>query len=130
MAFCPHCGHESSPDEHYCGQCGKSLDMNSGGVVTEPTAPQPAAGPTLGNQPPDNHLAKAIIATILCCLPAGIVAIVHASSVNGKFIAGDVAGAHETAGKADTWGNWAIGLGLAGYVIYGVIMIISVAVGS
>jgi len=104
--------------------------MNSGGVVTEPTAPQPAAGPTLGNQPPDNHLAKAIIATILCCLPAGIVAIVHASSVNGKFIAGDVAGAHETAGKADTWGNWAIGLGLAGYVIYGVIMIISVAVGS
>ena len=130
MAFCPHCGHEYSTDEHYCGQCGKSLKPNLDEVSTQPPTPQPTAGPPLGNRPPNNHLAKAIIATIICCLPAGIVAIVHASSVNERFISGDVAGAHETAGKADTWGNWAVGLGLAGYVLYGLFMIISIAVGS
>lgn len=39
-----------------------------------------ATNPTNQPQfPPNNHLALAIITTILCCLPAGIVSIVYAT---------------------------------------------------
>ena len=37
---------------------------------------------------PPTHLAEAILATLLCCLPFGIVAIVKASNVSGAYHAG------------------------------------------
>ena len=40
-----------------------------------------------------NHLVWAILSTLFCCLPLGIVSIVFAAQVNGKLAAGDVAGA-------------------------------------
>jgi hypothetical protein len=52
---------------------------------------------------PNNYLVWAILATLFCCLPAGIVAIVKAASVNGKWNAGDQAGAEEAANQAKTW---------------------------
>ena len=45
----------------------------------------------------------AILVTLLCFLPTGIVAIVFASQVNTKLAAGDVAGAVEASNKAKTW---------------------------
>ena len=45
-----------------------------------------------GQQPPmkpDNNLVWAILSTILCCLPLGIVAIVYASKVDGLYNQGD-----------------------------------------
>jgi hypothetical protein len=79
--------------------------------------------------PPDNHLAKAILATVLCCLPIGIVAIVHASSVNGKFIAGDLPGAQRASRQANDWANWSIGLGLAGGILYFLFMLVGAIAG-
>src|ERR1700712_2848264 len=43
--------------------------------------------------PPKNYLVEAILVTIFCCLPLGIVGIVFASQVNSKFAAGDYEGA-------------------------------------
>jgi hypothetical protein len=45
----------------------------------------------------------AILSTIFCCLPAGIVSIVYAAQVNSKHAAGDVAGAQESSRRARTW---------------------------
>ena len=53
--------------------------------------------------PPNNHLALAIITTILCCLPAGIVSIVYATQVNSKWQAGDYQGAQRASKNAQTW---------------------------
>jgi uncharacterized membrane protein YjgN (DUF898 family) len=50
-----------------------------------------------------NYLEWAILVTLLCFLPTGIVAIVFASQVNTKLAAGDVAGAVEASNKAKTW---------------------------
>ncbi len=66
------------------------------------------------NQPPPlsrpvyipNHLVWAILTTLFCCLPAGIVSIVYASQVNGKLAAGDIAGAQDSAAKAKKWAIW------------------------
>ncbi|MBB1086956.1 CD225/dispanin family protein [Lysobacter sp. SG-8] len=65
-----------------------------------------------------NHLVWAILSTILCCLPAGIVSIVYAAQVNGKLAAGDIAGAQDASNKAKTWAWVAFGVGIAGVLIY------------
>ncbi|MEI6537987.1 MAG: CD225/dispanin family protein [Planctomycetota bacterium] len=59
-----------------------------------------------------NHLVKAIISTLCCCLPFGIVAIVFAAQVNGKLDAGDYAGAQKASQEANKWGNISIGIGV------------------
>ena len=53
-----------------------------------------------------NNLVWAILTTLFCCLPAGIVSIVYAAQVNGKLAAGDIAGAQHSAAKAKKWAMW------------------------
>ncbi|KAB7762832.1 MULTISPECIES: CD225/dispanin family protein [unclassified Xanthomonas] len=50
-----------------------------------------------------NNLVWAILTTLFCCLPLGIVSIVYASQVNTKLAAGDVAGARDSSDKAKKW---------------------------
>jgi hypothetical protein len=60
----------------------------------------------------------AILTTVLCCLPAGIPAIVYAASVNGKLQAGDFAGAKTASDNAKMWCWISFGLGLGVSVIW------------
>ena len=53
-----------------------------------------------------NHLVWAILTTLFCCLPLGIVSIVYASQVDGKRAAGDIHGAREASRKAGSWAIW------------------------
>lgn len=53
-----------------------------------------------------NHLVWAILTTLFCCLPLGIVSIVYASQVDGRRAAGDLVGAHEASRKASLWAIW------------------------
>jgi predicted secreted protein len=55
-----------------------------------------------------NNLVWAILSTLFCCLPLGIVSIVFASQVNTKLAAGDVAGARESADKAKKWAIYSV----------------------
>ena len=57
-------------------------------------------------QPPDNYLVWAILSTVLCCLPLGIVSIVFSSQVNTKWAIGDQAGALESSRKAKQFAMW------------------------
>lgn len=41
--------------------------------------------------PPQNNLVLAILATVLCCLPGGIYAIIQANKVNTLWAQGDQA---------------------------------------
>lgn len=50
-----------------------------------------------------NRLVWAILTTLFCCLPLGIVSIVYAAQVDGKRAAGDIAGAREASRKAGLW---------------------------
>jgi Interferon-induced transmembrane protein len=84
--------------------------------------PPPPYGQPAG-PPPNNYLVPAILATIFCCLPFGIVAIVFAAQVNGKYQAGDVAGAQESAQRARTFTFVSVGLGLIVLVLYLVLIV-------
>jgi hypothetical protein len=79
--------------------------------------PPPPAG---GSATLPNYLVPAII-SIFCCWPLAIPAIIFATQVNGKVAAGDVAGAQESSKKAKMFSFIAIGLGLVGYIIIGLI---------
>jgi hypothetical protein len=64
-----------------------------------------------------NYLVQAILTTIFCCIPFGIVAIVFAAQVNGKLAAGDYAGAVQASNQAKMWSWISFGLGLVTYLI-------------
>jgi len=114
--FCAQCGASSPDDATICRQCGRSLTMPpAGGLPPRPT------GPATGAYVP-NYLVFAILATVLCCLPAGIPAIVYAAQVNGKLLAGDIAGAQEASKNAMMWCWISAGLGLGVVLIYGLMV--------
>ncbi|GAB10283.1 hypothetical protein GOARA_056_00300 [Gordonia araii NBRC 100433] len=74
----------------------------------------PAAGgygyPLAGK--PDNNLVWAILCTVLCCLPLGIVAIVKSTSVDKLWATGDYAGAQNAADEAKRWAMWGAIIGV------------------
>ena len=87
--------------------------------------PQSDYGPQqpYGARPPmpDTYLVWAILATLLCCLPFGIVSIVKASQVSSLYYQGNYAEARAASRAAR---NWAI----ASAVSSGAIVLVYVAV--
>ncbi|HEX7535588.1 MAG TPA: CD225/dispanin family protein [Dermatophilaceae bacterium] len=67
--------------------------------------------------PPPNHLAWALLSTLLCCPPFGIASIVFSSQVNSKWATGDVAGAHLASDRARKLAIWAAVAGVVFYVL-------------
>lgn len=79
--------------------------------------PMPGSGGPVGT-PPANNLVLAILCTVLCCLPLGIVAILQATKVNTLWQQGDVAGAQEAADKAKKFSIIGAVIGLVFTVLY------------
>lgn len=65
-----------------------------------------------------NYLAQSVLVTLFCCLPFGIVSIIHAAQVNGKIQAQDIEGALESSRKAKFWSLLSFWLGLVFVLIY------------
>jgi RsiW-degrading membrane proteinase PrsW (M82 family) len=62
---------------------------------------QPAGYP--GGREPDNYLVWAILSTVLCCLPFGIVSIVYSTKVSGLWASGQYGEAQAAANNAKKW---------------------------
>ena len=79
----------------------------SGGYGAQPPMGPAGGGMPYGgapmSPPPQNNLVLAILATVLCCLPGGIYAIIQANKVNTLWAQGDQAGAHKAAADAKKW---------------------------
>ncbi len=131
--YCPKCGTENTNNASFCIECNHDLqpvgDPHAGAPSPPPhMAPPPQmAGQPVGTVP--NYLVQAILVTLFCCLPLGIVAIVFAAQVNGKLAVGDYYGATEASNKAKMWCWWAFGIGLAIMILYTGIMILGVVSG-
>lgn len=116
--YCQKCGHENSDRALQCAACGEILvPMTQPPAPALPPAPpyQPARPHVVG---PPNNLVWAILATLLCCLPTGIVAIVYAAQVDSKFAGGDVAGAQHASEQAMKWSWISAAMVLIGIVAY------------
>jgi len=75
---------------------------------------------------PDSYLALAIISTIICCLPLGIVSIIYATKVNSLYADGNYDEAIRASKNAKTWGLVSVGVAVVGLLIY--ILIFGVAI--
>lgn len=71
-----------------------------------------------GEEKPSNNLVWAILSTLFCCLPLGIVSIVFAAKVDGLWSAGQYDAAREAAGKAKSWALISAGVGIGVLVLY------------
>lgn len=71
-----------------------------------------------GEKRPSTYLGWAIAATLLCCLPLGVVAIIYAAGVNSKYDRGDIEGARKASDKAQLWIILTVTLGLIWMPIY------------
>ncbi len=69
-------------------------------------------------------LIPAILATIFCCLPFGIVSIIFASRANSDLSTGNFQQAQMNAAKAKTWFWVAFGVGIVGSVIWVIAQVI------
>ncbi len=77
--------------------------------------------------PPPNYLVWAILSTIFCCLPFGIVSIIFAAQVNSKWLEGDVTGANTASRNARLWAWVSFGVGLASVLIWVILMVFGIA---
>jgi ABC-type multidrug transport system permease subunit len=82
----------------------------------------------LTNQKPDNYLVWAILSTLLCCMPFGIVAIVKATQVDTFWAQGNQAEAIEAANAAKKWTIVSAVSAVAVLFIYVLIVVIAAIV--
>ena len=95
------------------------------GTPVEPAMGQPAPA---AQQPypacPPTNMVWAIISTILCCIPLGIVAIIYANKVSKKYYEGDIAAA-EHYSEVSAW--WCIGTIVAGIALQPLVSLIQMS---
>lgn len=80
----------------------------------QPCMQQPGMQPQFGMQQPQqqpdsrppmpqNYMLWAIITMVVCCIAAGIVAVVYSAQVSSRYYAGDYAGAEKASERAQLW---------------------------
>ena len=79
--------------------------------------------------PPDNNLVWAILSTVLCCLPLGIVSIIKSTSVNTLWAQGQYDESRKAADDAKKFAMWSAGAALVVWVLY-IIFIVVLGIGS
>ncbi len=78
---------------------------------------------------PKNYLVESILATLFCCLPLGIVAIINASKVNSAFDAGNHDEAQKASDDAKKWMKYSIIAGVVVIVLY-IVFVVLLGVGG
>lgn len=109
--YCASCGSQLHENTPICPQCGKdnASVANRGRGTPSPT-----------------YIAPAILVTIFCCQPFGIVAIVYAAIAMGKNSSNEYDAAFEAAKKAKMWSWIGFGVGFAFIAIYVVLMMLGI----
>jgi hypothetical protein len=122
--FCTQCGANNADSAVVCVQCGRNLQAGSPAIPLQATGVVLPPGTTV-----QNYLVFAILATVFCCLPTGIPAIVYAAQVNGKLQAGDLAGAQVASKNAKLWCLISLGLGLGVMALYAILIMMGILSG-
>lgn len=86
--------------------------------------PQSVEQPKENEPCPPTNLVWAIISTVLCCIPTGIVAIIYALKVSNKYREGDIEGA-KRASETGAW--WCIASIILGIVIQPILSMLTLA---
>ena len=80
--------------------------------------------------PPNDYLAWAVLSLIFCCLPFGIVSLIHSIKVEDLWRQGFLQEAEDEAAKAKKWAKYAFFSGIAIVVGYVLLYVALIAVGA
>ena len=123
--FCTQCGQPIPDGSRFCTNCGAPVPEEPRVEQTyaqpDPMMNQPEPSPAK-SQPsymkPKSYLALSILATIFCCLPFGIPAIVFSAKVDNLWNAGQYQAAEDSSRKARTWMLVSVIVGLVWIIAY------------
>lgn len=104
---CNECGRQVSTQAKNCPNCGAPIVTSENIKIEHYIEQKPAK--------PKDNLVWAILSTVLCCLPLGIVSIVHSAKVNSLYHRGNCVEAQK---EADIARKWAIRSVIAGIVLW------------
>lgn len=125
-ANCPNCG---CPVERVvvCEECGEHFKE---GISNCPKCGCPVGSDATSNNnnlinlttmeykdKPDNNLLYAILSTVCCCTPLGIVSIIYAIQVDNLYRKHDYQGAQDAADEAYKYAKYALIFGIVFYVL-------------
>ena len=96
----------------------------AGTPMSQPVAPAIPQLPAENPKCPPTNLVWAILATVLCCLPLGVVAIIYSTKVSQKYNEGDLAAA-EHYSEVSAW--WCIGTIVGGIILSPFVSLIQMA---
>ena len=111
--YCPQCGQPNPGSSVDCSNCGYDLHQE----------PRPRPDPQAVRRPLGRAqslgvmLSLSIAATLLCCLPTGVVAIVYTARAMARRRDGDLEAASHAARIARRWLLVSILLGLGSYLV-------------
>lgn len=117
--YCTHCGQAIDDHSKFCPNCGAPAPVEQP-RYTQPEPepqPQPAKQQPIGPKPA-SYLALSILATIFCCLPFGIPAIVFSAKVDNYWNAGRYQESQDASRKAKTWMLISVILGALSLITY------------
>lgn len=97
--FCPNCNSRVPDGAAFCGNCG--VQFKAAPVAKKRSSG--GGGGRSGGAAPPSYLVLSILATMFCCLPTGIVAIVNSAKVGGAVARGDYNEARDASGAAMKW---------------------------
>jgi len=147
--FCTQCGQRLPDKGRFCTNCGApipdptpSSEPNYAKQEEYPFEKRPeyefsnqsqeqssrASGPTMPK--PKNYLVLSILATILCCLPLGIPAIVYSAKVDNLWNERRYVEADDASRKAKRWMLASVIVAFLVYAIYFALIMIAVASGE
>lgn len=130
MKNCVNCYREIPDDSGFCPYCGvRQAEMQpepqsgSGNYnsYTDQTSQYQSSYQNGDNEPPVNwvpYLILAIISTVCCCPPFGIVAIVYAAKINNAVSINDPEEARRAARNAKIWLIVAYAVGILAWILY------------
>lgn len=86
--------------------------------IPNPAPVSPVAANATTEPMPDTYLVWSVLATLMCCLPVGIIAILYSTKVSTRYYARDIEGAKRASEKAQYWIIGSIVLGLVMQTVY------------
>ena len=125
--FCTNCGAPVPPEQQTYSQPEPESQSQYQQALNQQPEPQPAQQQPAGTKP-KSYLALSILATLLCCLPFGIPAIVFSAKVDSFWNAGRYQEAQDASRKAKTWMLVSVILGALIIISYFALIIYGVSV--
>jgi hypothetical protein len=136
--FCPQCGFNNDQQSLHCSQCGAALQQLANFQAQPPQFPAPGTPPsnvplqynpgaTLMPASVPNYMVQAVLVTLFCCLPLGIVGIIRSGEVNKRLAANDYAGALAASQSTRTILWWGFGTGLVVIILWTIVQLANVA---